>query len=105
VTVARHPTRESVLACVTDEYQTTHRIFRAWLGRDDHDLPRSVRDAMRRDIFYLLDTLFVLGLVEKRQVSETRAEWRRRPTLPDGPWDRETTSVEAAARFERDRVS
>jgi hypothetical protein len=77
VTATRYPTREAVLACVDGEWQTTHAIFRAWLGRDDNDLPRSVRDAMRRDVFYILDTLLVMRAVEKRQVSDVKCEWRR----------------------------
>jgi hypothetical protein len=77
MTETRYPTRETVLACVNDEWQTTHSIFRAWLGRDDHGLSRSVRDAMRREIFWLLDTLYVMHAVEKRQVSDVKAEWRR----------------------------
>jgi hypothetical protein len=105
VTVARYPTRESVLACVDSEWRTTHAVFTAWLGEDDSHLPRTRRDALRAETFYLLDELFVQRAVEKRQVDDRRAEWRRRPTLPDGPWDRGTTTVESAAQFERNRVA
>jgi hypothetical protein len=96
------PDRESVLECVRPGWETTHRIFLRWLGEDGElGLDRFKRDSLRAELFYVLDGLYVMRAVEKRQVDENRAEWRRRPADPEGPRDVYTHTERDAAAFER----
>lgn len=75
----RRPDRESVLECVGPEWETTQRIFLRWLGDDgERGIDRHTRDSLRAECFAWLDSLFVMRAIEKQQVEENRAEWRRR---------------------------
>lgn len=96
------PTTETVLPCVPREWATTSAIFQKWLGPgSERLLSRAGRDRLRAETYFQLDRLYLGGRVGKRQVTPTRCEWRRLGIRRE---DRETTNVEAAARFERDNA-